>query len=166
MSKTSSYRESLIESLCDPDEAREYLRAVLEDYPEGFLKALRNVAQANQMSKVASDAGIQRESLYRALSDSGNPRYDTLISILDALGMKLTIAVSETEKIEEKPLPVIEKIPPITHRKSDEKPDELLVGSNKDYLSGGFDSLMGQGLGLTHGNIWDSGANSACSLTR
>jgi probable addiction module antidote protein len=99
MSKTSSYHQSLIESLRDPDEAREYLKAVIEDYPEGFLKALRNVAQATkQMSKVAQSAGIQRESLYRALSENGNPRYDTLINVLDALGIKLTILIEDKKE--------------------------------------------------------------------
>jgi probable addiction module antidote protein len=96
MSKTSSYHDALIESLSDPVEARQYLIAVLEDYPEGFLKALRNVAQANQMAKVAQEAGIKRESLYRALSEDGNPRFDTLTAILTALGMKLSIAPIDT----------------------------------------------------------------------
>jgi len=101
MSKTSSYRQALIHSLADPVEARHYLKAVLEDYPEGFLKALRNVAQANQMTKVAQDAGIQRESLYRALSDNGNPTFDTLTSILNALAIKFTIALEEKESTAE-----------------------------------------------------------------
>lgn len=91
-SKTSSYREALIESLGDPNEAVRYLNAVLEDYPEGFLKALRNVAQARQMSKVAEEAGIQRESLYRALSDEGNPTWETFNSVLAALGLRMTIS--------------------------------------------------------------------------
>ncbi len=91
-SKTSSYREALLESLADPNEAVLYLNAVLEDYPKGFLKALRNVAQARQMSKVAQNAGIQRESLYRALSDDGNPTLDTFTSVLAALGLRMTIS--------------------------------------------------------------------------
>jgi probable addiction module antidote protein len=90
--KTSSYREALLADLADPNEARHYLNGVLEDYPAGFLKALRNVAQARQMAKVAQDAGIPRESLYRALSEDGNPTLDTLTSVLAALGLKLSIA--------------------------------------------------------------------------
>lgn len=97
MSKTSLYHDSLIESLSDPVEAQHYLMAVLEDYPEGFLKALRNVAQANQMTKVAEEAGIKRESLYRALSEDGNPRFDTLTAILAALGLKLSIATLKSD---------------------------------------------------------------------
>ena len=91
-SKTSSYREALVESLADSNEAVRYLNAVLRDYPEGFLKALRNVAQARQMSKVAEEAGIQRETLYRALSDDGNPTLETFTSVLASLGLRMTIA--------------------------------------------------------------------------
>jgi probable addiction module antidote protein len=89
---TSSYREALLESLVDPREAVRYLNAVLKDYPEGFLKALRNVAQARQMSQVAEVAGIQRESLYRALSDGGNPTFETFTSVLAALDLRMTIS--------------------------------------------------------------------------
>ena len=97
MSKTSSYHDALVESLTDPVEAKHYLRAVLEDYPQGFLKALRNVAQANQMKKVAESAGIKRESLYRALSDQGNPTFDTLTGVLAALGFKLSVVGIDEE---------------------------------------------------------------------
>jgi len=98
MSNTRPYREALLESLTDPVEAKLYLKAVLEDYPEGFLKALRNVAQANQMTKVAKAAGVKRETLYRALSDDGNPTLDTLTGVLAALGLKFSVVgIDETE---------------------------------------------------------------------
>jgi probable addiction module antidote protein len=90
--KTSSYRQSLLTALLDPLEASAYLNAALEDSPEAFLKALKNVAQARQMSKVARDAGIQRETLYRSFSEQGNPTLQTLSSVLAALGMKLSIS--------------------------------------------------------------------------
>lgn len=108
MSKTSSYRDSLLESLADPVEAKNYLRAVLEDYPEGFLKALRNVAQANQMSKVAEAAGVKRESLYRALSDNGNPTLETLTGILEALGLRLDIRSLHEEQADEAVTPAVQ----------------------------------------------------------
>jgi len=98
VSKTSSYHDALVGSLADPNEARLYLNAVLEDYPEGFLKALRNVAQARQMTKVAEQAGIKRESLYRALSDEGNPTLDTFRSILAALGLRMKIATPDEDE--------------------------------------------------------------------
>jgi probable addiction module antidote protein len=79
----------------EPEEASAYLNAALEDSPEAFLKALRNVAQARQMSKVAKEAGIQRETLYRSFSEQGNPTFETLSSVLGALGMKISIALAE-----------------------------------------------------------------------
>jgi probable addiction module antidote protein len=94
--KTGSYRKSLLTSLLDPAEASAYLNAALEDSPEAFLKALKNVAQARTMASVAREAGIQRETLYRAFSENGNPTFETLSSVLAALGMKLSIASSES----------------------------------------------------------------------
>ena len=90
---TRPYREVLLANLTDPVEAEGYLNAVLEEYPEGFLKALRNVAQARQMAKVAQEAGIQRESLYRVLAEGGNPTLETLTAVLKAVGLKISIAV-------------------------------------------------------------------------
>ncbi len=87
--KTRPYREALLEALSDPIEAVHYLNAAIGDSPEMFLKALRNVAQARQMAKVARDAGVTRESLYRATSEIGNPTLDTLNSVLSAMGIKL-----------------------------------------------------------------------------
>ena len=89
--KSSPYRQSLLTALLDPSEASAYLNAALEDSPEAFLKALKNVAQARQMTKVAKDAGIQRETLYRSFSEQGNPTLETLSSVLAALGMKMSI---------------------------------------------------------------------------
>jgi probable addiction module antidote protein len=95
--KTSSYRQSLLTSLLDPIEASAYLNAALEDSPEAFLKALKNVAQARTMASVAREAGIQRETLYRAFSEQGNPTFETLSSVLAALGMKLSILPGESD---------------------------------------------------------------------
>jgi len=93
MRKTSSYRDALLESLRDADEAQEYLNAAIEDSPEAFLKALKNVAQSHQMTKVAKESGIQRETLYRSLSEQGNPTLGTLSSILSVLGLTITVNV-------------------------------------------------------------------------
>jgi probable addiction module antidote protein len=49
------------------------------------------------MASVARDAGIQRETLYRAFSEQGNPTFETLSSVLGALGMKLSIAPNDSE---------------------------------------------------------------------
>ena len=90
--KTRPYREVLLERLANPEVAAYYLNAAIEDSPESFLKALKNVAQAHQMAKVAKDAGVQRETLYRSFSEQGNPTFATLSSVLGALGMRLLVA--------------------------------------------------------------------------
>jgi probable addiction module antidote protein len=70
-----------------------YLNAALEDgHPAVLLEALRNVAQARGgMAALAKAAGVSRESLYRTLSLRGNPKIDTVVTLLRALGLKLTI---------------------------------------------------------------------------
>jgi probable addiction module antidote protein len=69
-----------------------YLTAALEDSnPEVFLTALRDVARARGMTQLAKDAGLGRESLYKALTAGAKPRYDTLLKLLQALGVKLTV---------------------------------------------------------------------------
>jgi probable addiction module antidote protein len=76
----------------NPDFAAEYLRAALEDEadPRVLLLALRRVAEAHGLAKVAKTAGVERESLYRALSSHGNPRLSTLVAVAKAMGLKLT----------------------------------------------------------------------------
>lgn len=70
-----------------------YLNAALEDgEPAVVLEALRNVAQARGgMAALARAAGVSRESLYRTLSRRGNPKIETLIGLLRALGLRLTV---------------------------------------------------------------------------
>ena len=77
----------------NPDFAAEYLKAALEDAdePRVLLIALRHVAQARGIAKIAKSAGIERESLYRALSANGNPRLSTLHAVAKAVGLKLTV---------------------------------------------------------------------------
>jgi probable addiction module antidote protein len=77
----------------NPDFAAEYLNAALEDEdePRVLLLAMRHVAQAYGISKVARAAGVERESLYRALSAKGNPRLSTLFAVAKAVGLRLTV---------------------------------------------------------------------------
>ena len=90
---TVSHRERLIEELrADPELAAEYLNAAAEDGdPRVYLAALRTVAEALGMAKVARAAGVPRESLYRALSPKGNPRFATLHAVLKAAGLKMAV---------------------------------------------------------------------------
>ena len=90
---TVSHRERLITELrADPELAADYLNAAADDGdPRVYLAALRTVAEALGMAKVAKAAGVPRESLYRALSASGNPRFSTLHAILKAAGLKFAV---------------------------------------------------------------------------
>ena len=77
----------------DSDFAAEYLKAALEDEdePRVLLIALRHLAQAQGIAKVAKAAGIECESLYRALSVRVNPRLSTLVAVTKAIGLRLTV---------------------------------------------------------------------------
>ncbi len=88
-----SHRERLVAELrADPELAAEYLNAAADDDdPHVYLVALRTVAEAQGMAKVAKAAGVPRESLYRALSAGGNPRFSTLHAILKAAGLKMGV---------------------------------------------------------------------------
>jgi probable addiction module antidote protein len=91
---TKSYRDSLLESLQDQAEAAAYLDAALEDEDSRvFLLALRDVAEARGISHVAAEADLNRESLYRMLSEEGNPRLSSLDALLRALGLRLAVEV-------------------------------------------------------------------------
>ena len=91
------YHPELIKALRDPREALEYLNAALEDGDsEGFLLALRHVAEAQGgVAQLAEAAKLNRESLYRMLSDRGNPEFRSLDALLHALGFRLAIAVED-----------------------------------------------------------------------
>lgn len=96
MPRSRSYKEDLLRALQDPEEAQEYLNAALEDEdPHVFLLALRDVADANLgITKLAEKTGRSRESLYRSLSDKGNPELSNVRSILDSLGYRLAVEAS------------------------------------------------------------------------
>ncbi|MBU0733828.1 MAG: putative addiction module antidote protein [Proteobacteria bacterium] len=79
------------EYLDNEETIAEYLSAALEDpNPEMFLLAVKNVARARGMAQLARDAGLGRESLYKALAPGARPRYDTILKVLRALGVKLS----------------------------------------------------------------------------
>lgn len=90
-----SHDEAIVRELrADPKFAAEYLKAAMEegDEPKVLLIALRHLAEAKGgIAKVAKQAGIKRESLYRALSKQGNPRLSTLVAVTKAVGLKLTV---------------------------------------------------------------------------
>ena len=79
--------------LDDEETIAEYLTAALEDSnPDVFLMAVRDVARARGMAQLARETGLGRESLYKALAPGAKPRYDTVLKLLHALGVKLSAA--------------------------------------------------------------------------
>jgi probable addiction module antidote protein len=90
--RTGDFDSWRLEKLSDPVNAAHYLNAALEDSPDVFLDAFKDVIQARkQVSKIAKEAGVARESLYRSFSASGNPTLDMLYSVLKALELDLKV---------------------------------------------------------------------------
>jgi probable addiction module antidote protein len=89
MPRSRSYQAGLHERLKDPEHVAAYLNAAGKESRDVFLLALRDVAEAHKISKVALAAGVNRETLYRTLSAHGNPTFTTLESILAAVGVEL-----------------------------------------------------------------------------
>ena len=80
------------EYLKTEEDMANYLDACMEeagDDPAFIAKALGTIARAGSMTQVARDAGLSRESLYRALSGEGNPEFGTILKVVKALGLKL-----------------------------------------------------------------------------
>src|SRR4051812_18093957 len=92
MKKTITTRYELAEHLRTPAEMAAYFQACLEeaDGDAAFVaKALGDIARAKGMAQVARDAGLSRESLYKALSGDRTPGLDTILKVIDALGLRL-----------------------------------------------------------------------------
>ncbi len=90
----NDYKSDLLTRLRDPEYAAGYLSFAKAESPETFLLALRDVAEAQKgMAKVASEARVNRENLYRMLSEEGNPRLSSLDAIFDALGFEMAVQV-------------------------------------------------------------------------
>ena len=88
-------RDELIGRLGDPQYCSKYLSAAFRDSAGTFLVALRNVAAAQKgMTALAAEAGVNRENLYRMLSEDGNPRLDTLWAVLKAIGLRVSLEPS------------------------------------------------------------------------
>ena len=97
MAKTVTIRYDVAEHLRTPEEMAAYLEVCLEEAngDAAFIaKALGDIARARGMSQVARDAGLSRESLYKALSGERSPNFDTILKVVAALGMKLHAEVA------------------------------------------------------------------------
>lgn len=90
--KTRTVPYDVAEQLRTPEEMAAYLDAWLDEAPDdiaGIARALGDIARAKGMTQVAADAGLSRESLYRALSADGNPSFATVMKVARALGLRL-----------------------------------------------------------------------------
>lgn len=98
MGTTKKYKDHLLKRLQNPEEAAAYLDACLEDEdPSVFLLALKDVAEAKGgMSDLSKKACLSRQSLYRALSKTGNPKMSSVCSVLSSLGFELHISRART----------------------------------------------------------------------
>lgn len=94
-----SYQNELLKQLKDPFEAAEYLNACYQDSEEVFLSGLRNVVEAKGgVRAVAKLSELNRENLYRLLSERGNPKFYSLTSILDAIGISIQFTPTRKRK--------------------------------------------------------------------
>lgn len=95
---SKSYQSDLLARLADPEYAALYLKAALEESrsdgnTQGFLLALKNVVEANHsVTGVASSAQVSRQHLHKLLSGQGNPTLDTLLNVLQAVGLSIDFA--------------------------------------------------------------------------
>ena len=95
--RTKTVPYDVAEQLRTPEEMAAYLDAWLAEAPDdaaGIARALGDIARAKGMTQVARDAGLSRESLYKALSESGNPSFATILKVARALGLRLHAAAA------------------------------------------------------------------------
>ncbi len=94
---TSTVAYDVSEQLRTPEEMAAYLDAWLAEAPEdakGIARALGDIARAKGMTQVARDAGLSRESLYKALGENGNPTFATVLKVAKALGVRFHAQVA------------------------------------------------------------------------
>ena len=97
MTKTATSPYDVAEHLRTPEDMAAYLEASIEeaDGDAAFVaKALGDIARARGMARVASEAGLSRESLYKALSGERVPNFETVLRVVSALGLKLRAEAS------------------------------------------------------------------------
>jgi probable addiction module antidote protein len=88
--KTKTTPFDVADYLSNEESIAAYLNAALDEpEPELLLLAVKNVARARGMAQLAKDTGLGRESLYKALRAGSKPRYDTMLKVMRALGVKL-----------------------------------------------------------------------------
>ena len=98
-----------------------YLSAIIEEgNPQLLLSAISDVAKARGMAKIASDSGLGRESLYKALKPESKPRFETILKVLNSLGVKMQF--NAIDKIEEKKVNVNRTLKVVKNKAIGQKP--------------------------------------------
>ncbi|MCM8733196.1 putative addiction module antidote protein [Azospirillum sp. A1-3] len=93
MAQTETRPWDIVDSLDSDERIAAYLDAVLEDGdPQLIVAALGDIARAKGMTEVARNAGLGRQSLYKALSPDGNPEFATVLKVIKSLGLRLTVS--------------------------------------------------------------------------
>ena len=96
MAKTQTRRWDAAEHLDTPEDAAAYLEEALEEGDAALVATvLGDIARARGMAEIAREAGVGRESLYKALSPEGNPEFATVLKVVRALGLRLYAAPTE-----------------------------------------------------------------------
>ncbi|MFN9623939.1 MAG: addiction module antidote protein [Cyanobacteriota bacterium] len=93
--KLSHY--DVVDYLRSPEEMAACLDTWFDEFPDdvsGIARAVGDIARAKGMTQVAKDAGLSRESLYRALSEEGDLSFSTILKVLRAVGLKLSVGVA------------------------------------------------------------------------
>ena len=104
MKETKTAPYDVAEFLDTPEEMAAYLEACIQeaDGDAAFIaKALGDIARAKGMTQVAREAGLSRESLYKALSGDRSPSFDTILKVVSALGLQLSASVKESAIVED-----------------------------------------------------------------
>ena len=90
--RDKSYEQATLQALIEPTEAAAYIEAILElDDPAALLVALRQVAKAHGMAEVARRANVGEKTLFKSLSENGNPTIATVHKVLHAVGLRLSV---------------------------------------------------------------------------
>lgn len=89
------YLSSLEERLRDRAYAAEYVRAAADEGCEAFVVAIGDVIRAYRFSDVSARTSLNREHLYRAFSKNGNPSIETVWSVMEAIGLHLSVEVND-----------------------------------------------------------------------
>jgi len=83
-----------------PEDITLYLEEVFEDGNQQLIvEAIGDVARSRGMTEISKTTGLGRESLYKALSATGNPEFGTILRVLKALGLRLSVRKQELESV-------------------------------------------------------------------